>query len=346
MKDVETDRHAPRVRAPRWREGEGVNSRTGRPDAQGLRRAGFLFASRGRRSWSSHKLLSWLLLVALGIIWGINFLFIKMAVAVVPPLEVVWLRTLFGAVPIAVFALFRGYFARRDWRFTHHFAAMAMLANIGPYVLFVVGTANLPSGIAGVISGAIPFVTATIVAIALPAERMTRAKTFGLGIGLGGIMLVAPLHGAAVPTAGGSPLIGVGAMLAGSVSYALALVYARRFLAPIKLTPVKLAAYQMILAVVVLAPVAAPGHWSALFAHNDALLALVFGLGLVGTGIAFVIYYYLIQTLGAMKAASVYYIPPVVALVMGRVFAGEMISLVQALGALLVMAGIFYANRD
>ena len=65
---------------------------------------------------------------------------------------------------------------------------MALLANVGPYVFFVIGTAHLPSGVAGVISGAIPFVTAAIVAVALPAERLTRVKALGLGIGFAGIL--------------------------------------------------------------------------------------------------------------------------------------------------------------
>ncbi|RAZ92851.1 EamA/RhaT family transporter [Mesorhizobium hawassense] len=286
------------------------------------------------------------LLVLLGVIWGTNFLFIKMAVAVVPPLEVAWLRTIFGALPIAIFALARGSLGRTDWRFAHHFAAMALLANVGPYVCFVIGTANLPSGVAGVLSGAIPFVTAGIVAVALPAERLTSVKALGLGIGFAGILLVAPLGRGAALTSGGSPLIGVAAMVAGSASYALALVYARRFMVSLGLGPVKLATYQMVFAAFLLAPFAAPGHWSELAVHREALLALIFGLGLAGTGIAFVIYYQLIQMLGALKAASVYYIPPVVALVVGWAVAGETITLVQAIGATLVMAGIFFANRN
>lgn len=309
-------------------------------------RAGRAAGANGATPAERHRdLNSWALLGLLGIIWGTNFLFMKIAVAVVPPLEVAWLRTIFGAVPIAGLALARRSLAPSDLRLAHHFAIMALLANVGPYVFFVIGTSHLPSGVAGVISGAIPFVTAVIVAVALPVERLTRSKILGLGIGFAGILLVAPLHGAAAH-AGVSPLIGVGAMLAGSVSYALALVYARRFVAPLKLSPLKLAAYQMLFAVLFLAPFAAPGHWSDLLASKPALLSLVLGLGLVGTGIAFVIYYQLIQTLGAMKAASVYYIPPVVALGVGWTFAGEIISLTQAVGAALVMAGIFYANRD
>lgn len=291
------------------------------------------------------KNLSWFLLASLGVIWGTNFLFMKLAVDVVPALEVAWLRTLFGAIPIAAFALIRRSLDWRDWRYLHHFAAMALLANVGPYVFFVVGTERLPSGIVGAISGAIPFITAGVVAVALPSEILTRSKLTGIAIGFAGVMLVAPLGGEGTQAVGSSSLLGVAATLIGAMSYALALVYAKRFIAPLGMSAVRLASYQMILAFILLAPFAAPGHWSALAAHPTALAGLVIGLGLLGTGVAFVIYYKLIETLGALKAASVYYIPPVVALAVGAIFAGEAVGVKQIGGAALIMAGIFYANR-
>ena len=288
---------------------------------------------------------AWLLLLLLGVIWGTNFLFMKLAVNVIPPLEVAWLRTLFGAIPITLFALFRRSLDWRDWRHVHHFTAMALLANVGPYVLFVIGTEHLPSGIVGAISGAIPFITAGVVAVALPSEVLTRSKLTGIAIGFAGVLLVAPLGGGVGVAAGSSSLIGMAATLGGALSYALALVYAKRFIAPLGMSAVRLASYQMVLAFIVMAPFAAPGHWAALADHPSALAGLVIGLGLLGTGVAFVIYYSLIQTLGALKAASVYYIPPVVALATGTIFVGESIGLKQIGGALLIMAGIFYANR-
>ena len=289
---------------------------------------------------------AWLLLLLLGVIWGTNFLFMKLAVNMIPPLEVAWLRTLFGAIPITLFALFRRSLDWRDWRHVHHFVAMALLANVGPYVLFVIGTEHLPSGIVGAISGAIPFITAGVVAVALPSEVLTRSKLTGIAIGFAGVLLVAPLGGSGGGVAAGSSsLLGVAATLGGALSYALALVYAKRFIAPLGMSAVRLASYQMVLAFILMAPFAAPGHWSALADHPSALAGLVIGLGLLGTGVAFVIYYSLIQTLGALKAASVYYIPPVVALATGAIFAGESIGLKQIGGALLIMAGIFYANR-
>lgn len=291
------------------------------------------------------KNLPWLLLALLGIIWGTNFLFMKLAGSVVPALEVAWLRTLFGALPIAAFALIRRSLDWRDWRYLHHFTAMALLANVGPYISFVIGTEHLPSGIVGAISGSIPFITAGVVAAALPTEALSRSKLIGIAVGFAGVLLVAPLNGAGAHQTGQSSLIGVAATLAGAMSYALALVYAKRFVVPLGMGAVRLACYQMILAFILMAPFAAPGHWSALTANPAALAGLVLGLGLLGTGVAFVIYYYLIETLGPLKAASVYYIPPVVALAVGAVFAGEAIGSKQISGALLIMAGIFYANR-
>lgn len=291
------------------------------------------------------RLLPWLSLVLLGVIWGSNFLFMKLAVGVIPLFEVAWLRTLFGAVPVAAFALATRSLDWRDWRHLHHFAAMAFLANVGPYVFFVIGTQHLPSGIAGVISGAIPCITAAVIAVALPTEVLTRSKVIGLVIGFAGVVLVAPLGSDGPQQPGSSALIGVASMLAGSVSYALALVYARRYVAPLGMGAVRLATYQMALAFIFLSPFAAPGHWTALAAHPAALLGLVAGLGLLGTGIAFVIYYYLIEKLGALKAASVYYIPPVVALAIGALVANEVAGLRQICGAMLIMGGIFYASR-
>ena len=288
--------------------------------------------------------LDWALLYVLGFIWGSNFIFMKMAIAVIPPLEVAWMRTIFGAAPIALFALAKGALTMGHLRYIPHFAVMAMLANVVPYVGLVIGTQHLASGVTGAISGSIPFITAVMVAFAVPTEPLSRSKIAGLLIGFVGILLVSPI-GNNSSSAEGSPLTGVAAVLAGAVGYAAALIYARRFLTPLSLNPLSLAVWQMIVASILLAPLAAPGHWAALWQHAEAAMGLVLGLGLLGTGIGFVIYYRLINSLGALKAGSVYYLPPIVALIIGHFFGGENVSILQLLGAGLIMCGIYYANR-
>ena len=94
--------------------------------------------------------------VALGAIWGSNFIFMKWASETISPAQVTTLRVVFGLVPVAAYAALRGLFARRQLRYTHHYLVMSVLATSVYYFAFAAGTALLPSGIAGALSGAIP----------------------------------------------------------------------------------------------------------------------------------------------------------------------------------------------
>lgn len=285
------------------------------------------------------------LLILLGAIWGANFPFTKVALARISGADVACLRTFCGAVPIIAFAIARGHLSVRHLKSIHHFAAMGLLANVGPHLFFVLGTSRLPSGIAGTISGSIPCIAAAVIAVALPEERLTVRKIAGLALGFGGILLVTP-PGASLVGGGRSAALGALYMLIGSLSYAMALVYARRFVQPLGLAAVTLAAYQMALGFLFLLPFAHLASFSVLAADTSALLALVVGVGIVGTGLAFVLYYMLIARLGALRAASVYYIPPPVALLMGAIMLGEPFGLMEIAGAGLICAGIYFANSD
>src|SRR5205823_2451420 len=100
----------------------------------------------------------------------------------------------------------------------HHFCAMALLANVLPFYFLVKGTQLLPSGIAGVISGAIPLMTALLALLVIPDERLGAVKAGGLGLGFAGVLLVAEAwskHGG---------LLGESYILLGALSYAVAFV--------------------------------------------------------------------------------------------------------------------------
>ena len=93
-----------------------------------------------------------LLLGLLGLVWGSNFLFMKLAVEEMPALDVALWRTIFGAIPIMALAIWLGVLRFHHLRYWPHFLAMALFANAGPYVLLVIGTAHLASGVAGAIA--------------------------------------------------------------------------------------------------------------------------------------------------------------------------------------------------
>ncbi len=283
--------------------------------------------------------------VCLGLVWGTNFIFMKMAVSVLDPLQVVWLRVLFGSAPIVVFALLRRSLKLYDARHAHHFLAMSLLANVLPYYFFVKGTEHLASGVAGVISGTIPLMTLLFAVLFLPTARVSRRKLLGFVAGFAGVALVARRSGPWGTDLEGD-LTGVAYMLCGSVSYASAMIYAHRFVAPLRLSALQLATYQTACASLLLTSTTSFDGIGAIWTDCPLLLTLGLGLGLIGTGFAFVMYYVIIERLGAVMASSVYYLPPLVALLIGAAFMDEGLTTTQASGTSLLLGGLYLARKE
>ncbi len=285
-------------------------------------------------------LFAWL---ALGIIWGSNFIFMKWAVEYITAQQIVLFRVFFGFLPILAFAVLTRSMTFPDPRHAGHFLVMALLAAVVYYLGFALGTERLPSGIAGAVSGAIPLFS-MIAAVALLAdEKLTRDRVIGAVIGLTGVILLARpfMSGEGSPS-----LTGVAFMVAGSLSLGLSFVYARRFIVPLGLSAMALTTYQLGIASLLLLIATPFDGAAAILDDHVATLGLVAGLGLMGTGIAYLLYYLLIARLGAVKASTVTYLPPVVALLIGVVFAGERIELRDYIAAALVLGGVFLLNRN
>jgi drug/metabolite transporter (DMT)-like permease len=133
---------------------------------------------------------------------------------------------------------------------------------------------------------------------------------------------------------------GVAYMMIGSMSVGCSFVYARRFVTPLKLPAVALTTYQIGLAMIFLFMATSLDGIGAVFDDARAWTGLIFGLGLLGTGLAYVIYYYIVEKLRAVAAAGVTYIPPVVALVIGVFLAGDVIHPLGYLATVLILSGV------
>lgn len=274
----------------------------------------------------------------LGLIWGSNFIFMKWATALISPAQVVLLRVLFGFAPLLLFALARGALQWRQLRQLHHFVVMALLATAVYYLAFAKGTALLPSSIAGMLSGAIPLFSFVVACVFLRSEPVNRRTLLGLALGFGGVLLIARPW--SVAGAGIDPR-GVSYMIAGSLSVGSSFVYARRFLVDQAISPLALSTWQIGLALLLLSLFTDLHGIGRIADDKLALGGLVFGLGLAGTGLAFILYYFIVQQLGALKAASVTYIPPVVAMLVGCLLAGEPL-LPASVGAMaLILGGVY-----
>ena len=278
---------------------------------------------------------AYLALVLVGLVWGSNYIFIKIASGVLPPMQIVLLRVAAGFLPLLLAAWATGAVSHTQLRHLPHFAVMSVLATSFYYYGFVAGTALLPSSVAGLLGGAIPIVTFLTSLLFLRSERPNRLMGAGVALGFVGILLTARPweNGATISTTG------VLWVLAGVASVGVSFVYARRFLAPLGLKPLALATWQTGLALLTLATLTDTTGMSVILDQPRALAALVLGLGVLGTGLAYLIYYYPAQQLGAVGASGATYLPAVVALLIGA-SVGERITPLEIAALVLILGGV------
>lgn len=281
----------------------------------------------------------------LGLIWGSNFIFVKWAAASINPGQIVLLRVLFGFLPLFIFALATRSLHWRHLRHVHHFIVMALLATAFYYVAFAKGTVLLLSSVAGMLSGAIPIFTFVAAWLFLRDEPLNGRSVGGTLLGFVGVLMIArPWSSDIVQVS----VAGVLWMIAGSLSVGCSFVYARKFMSPLGVSPVVLTTYQIGLALIVLLLATDYHGITQIFADRRATIGLIVGLGLCGTGLAYILYYLLVDELGAVASSGVTYIPPVVALLIGVLWVGEPVHSLDyvSMAAILGGVGLLQSGRD
>ncbi len=278
----------------------------------------------------------------LALVWGANFIFMKWAVEFLTPAQTVLFRLILGFVVVFLYALAARQLRTEHLRHWRHFIVMGCLASALYYWLFTVGTELLPSGIAGALSGVVPISALIAAAIFLPDERITGRKAIAIAIGFSGVILLSrPFEASLADTS----IEGVLYMIAGSLSLGVSFVYARRFITPLKLRAGALTTYQLAFAVVIQWLFTDLDGAAAILDDQVALWGLIVGLGILGTGGAFLAYYFTIERLGAIRASSVTYLPPIVALFIGAVLVGEDIGISDYVGTALILTGVLMLHR-
>jgi drug/metabolite transporter (DMT)-like permease len=279
-------------------------------------------------------------LCLLACIWGSSFLFIELALEGLAPAQIVFGRLVGAAVTLTVVARLGGHRLPRQPRVWAHLGLMGLAANIVAFFLMSWGQQHVSSGVAGVLNGATPLFTLAFAVGALPDERLSPQRAYGLLLGFAGVVLVVgPWEGDG--TAGS--LAGQVACVAAAATYGAVFVYTRRFITNREASPVALAAGQMQVAALLFA-LAAPFFADEPVALTPVVVVSIVELGVLGTGIAYLLYYRLITDAGATSTSMVNYLAPLVAVALGVVALGEPLGWNVFAGAAVVVTGVALAE--
>jgi drug/metabolite transporter (DMT)-like permease len=279
-------------------------------------------------------------LALLAAIWGSSFLWIKLSLRGLSPVEVTFARLILGTAVLFVIVAVRRDPLPRSRTLWAHIAVAAAFGNAAPYLLFALGEQQVSSSTAGILNATTPLWTIVIALVTRHERRLPLARAAGLLVGFCGALLVFS------PWSSRSGLISVGAVesAGAAVCYGISYVYMDKFIARRGISPVALSACQLLVASALLAValgiVGAPGP------RLDATVAVSIAvLGLLCTGVAYMLNYQIITSEGATAASSVTYLLPVVAIVLGVTVLGERITALVLAGIALILAGVALARR-
>ncbi|MDQ4214846.1 DMT family transporter [Microbacterium capsulatum] len=281
--------------------------------------------------------------LALSLVWGASFLFIKVGLQGLSPAQVVLGRILLGAIALAVIMLV----TRRRWprepRVWAHMVVVGAFFCAIPFSLFAWAEQFLPSSLASIYNATTPIMTLLLTPLVLRSERLDRSRTMGLVIGIVGVVVLSgpwQLIGAAdLRTTLPAQLACLGA----TVSYGFAGLYLRRFVSGLPYDSVTLSSVQLTMAsgvVLLLAPFTTRGPVSLTL----PVVLSVSALGVLGTGIAYIWFTRVIRAWGPVRASTVTYLAPVIGVALGVLVLGEGIHWYEPVGGAIVIAGILVSQ--
>jgi drug/metabolite transporter (DMT)-like permease len=281
----------------------------------------------------------WAVFIALGVIWSSSFLWIKISLEEVGPITLVAYRAIFGLVVIGGWA----FIQRKVWPWGLGdwlpFIVLGFTNIAAPFFLISWAEQEIDSAVASILNALVPLFTLVIAHYFLKDDRMTLQRVIGLLIGFCGVIVLLSKD---IQSGQQDSLLGQGAVILATLFYAASSVYARkstqhtpglvRGAAPL----VSASAVMWLGAGTLESPVVIP--------HLPMTWVALLWLGVLASGIAFVMMYYLLHEIGPTRATMVTYLLPLGGVVLGVVFLNEELSRQLAMGSLLILGSILVVN--
>jgi drug/metabolite transporter (DMT)-like permease len=281
------------------------------------------------------KKTSWVTLyIALGVVWGCSFIFIKLGLEFLTPVGVAFGRVSLGAITLLMWARFKGISLPKGKSMWFHLWVVALLLNVIPGYLFAVAETEVTSILAGIINAVTPLMTLLAIMLAFREEKPKSYQVIGLLLGFLGVLTVL----GAWQGLGDNPPSAVIALLCAVACYGISFPYSRKYVLPKKIKAESLAAGQLTMGALTLLPAYLINGISITNYRPGPVLAML-TLGILGSGFAYIWNFKIMEAAGSAIASTVTYVTPVVAVIVGIIFLGEGVTWYEPVGGLIVLLG-------
>jgi len=286
------------------------------------------------------KIKEWFLFVLLGLIWGSSFMWIKIAVEDIGPFSLVAFRVFFALIGLIVAVVATNQKLVFNRVIVMKYLFMGGINIVLPFLLISWGETRIPSGLASILNGTMPLFTIIIAHYWLHDEKITWMRVFGLVVGFIGVVVL--LSKDLTPEGLHTDIIGQLAVIAAAIAYATATTFSRRHLRGE--SPVIQSTLMTIFANLLIWPISFTAQSPFRLPSNLYTWVALIWLGLLGSCIAYLIFFYLINTWGATRSSLVTYVSPIVGITLGIIFLNETLDWRIVLGTLLILSGIILVN--
>ena len=281
----------------------------------------------------------WIVFILLGAIWSSSFLWIKIGVQDIGPMALVAFRMLFGAITAAAIGVYQKVKWPRDWKTLGIFAILGPTSLAIPIFFISWGEQTIDSAVASILNATTPLFTILIAHFLLQDDKMTFQKTLGLLIGFAGVVV---LMSKDLSAGAHNSILGQAAVILASLFYAGSAVFGRKLTQHVE-GSVRGAMFLITSTIFmwIVGPLAErPFEFPSL---PITWIAILF-LGILGSGLAVIMLWYLIHEVGPTRASLVTYLFPVGGVILGVIFLNEQLSWQLLVGSILIVASLAVVN--
>lgn len=281
----------------------------------------------------------WFVFILLGAIWSSSFLWIKIGVQEIGPMALTAFRMLFGALTAVAIGMYQGVQWPRDWKTWGIFAILGPASLAIPIFFISWGEQTIDSAVASVLNATVPLFTIFLAHFLLQDDKITPQKFFGLLIGFAGVVvlmskdLLASEH---------TSVIGQAAVILASIFYAGSAVFARKLTQHVQGTV--RGAMPLITSTLFMWALGPLAEKPFLFPNLPLTWVAILWLGILGSGLAVLMLWYLIHEIGPTRSTLVTYLFPVGGVILGVVFLNEPLSWQLVAGTVLIILSLGVVN--